>query len=90
MVAEIIGYISTVVIMLLLTFAFIYWVKYGGFKEFMNGLYNDSEANRMQCRKELKAYKKALKEFYTIIELKNLEIEELTQKQKEKKYEKDN
>lgn len=88
MAAEIIGTLATIACLALIVFALIYWLKIGGFNKFIDSFDKSEEKQNSELRKELRAYKKALREAYTIIELKNLEIEELTQKQKEKNNEK--
>lgn len=84
MVAEIIGTLATVACIALLIFGFIYWLKTGGFNQYLENCEKSEDKQNSELKKELRVYKKALREAYRIIELKCLEIEE----QKEKKNDK--
>lgn len=84
MVAEIIGILAIVACLALLVGGFIYWLKTDGFNKYIDSCEKLEDKQKSELKKELRVYKKALREAYTIIELKCLEIEE----QKEKKNDK--
>lgn len=83
MVPEIISSILVFACFALILYGWIYWLKSGASDKFFDNMEKSAERGYTRLEKELKQYKKALKQMTLVSELKDLEIEELKEKEKQ-------